>query len=56
LILSERGRVDPIKSRWLVKLHERVRIQPMAAGSIVPIDQNDLGVAVVDQRVDERHP
>ena len=28
----------------------------MAAGSMAPLDHHDVGVAVLDQRVDERHP
>ena len=55
-VLSERGRVDAVVPRRLVQLHERVRVEPVTAGSMAPLDHHDVGVAVLDQRVDERHP
>ena len=54
--LAQRGRVDPVVARRLVELHERVRVEPMAARSMAPLDHYDIGVAVLDQAVDERHP
>ena len=34
---------------------ERVGVQPVAARSVTPVDEHDLGVRVRDQRVGERH-
>ena len=55
-ILPERGRIDAVVPRRLVELHERVRVEPVAAGSMTPLDHHHVGVAVLDQRVDEGHP
>ena len=55
-VLSERGGVDAVEPRRLVELHERVRVQPVAAGAMAALDHHDVGVAVLDQRVDEGHP
>ena len=55
-VLSEWRRVDAVEPRRLVELHERIRVQPMAARSVASLDHHDVGVAVLDQRVDERHP
>jgi hypothetical protein len=39
-----------------VELHERVRVEPVPAGAMAALDHHDVGVAVLDQRVDEGHP
>ena len=36
--------------------YERIGVQPVAARLVTPVDQNDLGVRVRDQRVGEGHP
>jgi hypothetical protein len=35
---------------------ERVRVEPVAPGTVSPIDHHDVGVRPVDQRIHERHP
>ena len=55
-VLSECRRVDAVEPRRLVQLHEWIRVQPMAARPVASLDHHDVGVAVIDQRVDERHP
>ena len=52
----ERGRVDAVVRRRLVQLHERVGVEPVAAGTMAPLDDDDVGVAVAKEFVDERHP
>jgi len=54
--VSQRGRADPVVARRLVELHERVRVQPMTARSMAPLDHHDIGITVLDHAVDERHP
>ena len=39
-----------------MQLDEGVRIQPMAAWAVPPIDNDDLGVGMLNQGVDEPHP
>ena len=36
--------------------HERVRVEPVPARAVPPVDQRDPDVGMVDQRVGERHP
>jgi len=38
-----------------MQTHERVRIVLVPAGRISPIHQDDLGVAIGDQSINERH-
>lgn len=38
-----------------MQLDEGVRIQPVAAWSVSPIDNDDLGVGILKQGVDEPH-
>ena len=53
---TQRGGVHPIVHGWLVQLDKGVRIQPVAAGAVPPIDDDDLGVGMLNQGVDEPHP
>src|SRR6185295_5660934 len=39
-----------------MQVHERIRIEPVAARPMAPFDHDDVSVAVLDQRIDERHP
>ena len=55
-VLTERGGVDAVVPRRLVELDERVRVEPVTAGSMTTLDDHDVGVAVFEQGVDERHP
>ena len=54
-VLPERGRVHAVVHRRLVQLHERIGVEPVTAGPVPPIDHHDVGVGVLDQRVDEPH-
>jgi len=38
-----------------VKAYERVGVQPVAARPVPPVDQNNLGIGVREQRVGESH-
>ena len=38
-----------------MQLDERVRVEPVAAGRVAAIDEGDVHVRVIDQRVGERH-
>lgn len=38
-----------------MQLHERVRVQPVAARGMAAVDEDDLDIGVIDQRVGERH-
>ena len=51
----EHGRRDAVEQRRLVQLHERIRVLPVPAGGVAAVDQGDMHVGVVDQRVGERH-
>jgi hypothetical protein len=39
----------------LVELHERIRVEPVTARTWTTVDHDDVGIAVLDQRVDEGH-
>ena len=54
---TEQRRRDAVEARGLVQLHERVRLQPVAADAVPPVDERHPGRrGVLDQRVRERHP
>ena len=55
-VLPERGRVHAVVRRRLVQLDERIGVEPVTAGAMPPIDHHDIGVGMLDQRVDEPHP
>lgn len=38
-----------------MKLHERIRIQPMSTGHVAKIDERDMHIGMVDQAVREGH-
>src|SRR5438552_19134770 len=38
-----------------MKAHERVGVVPMPARAIAPIDHDDVGLGLGDQRISERH-
>ena len=52
---TQRRGVHPIDRGWLVQLDEGVRVQPVAAWTMAPIDHDDLGVGMLKQGVDEPH-
>jgi integrase len=39
-----------------VQLDEGIRVQPVATGAVPPIDNDDLGIGMLKQGVDEPHP
>ena len=55
-VAPERPRLDAVVRRRLVEAHERIGVQPVAAGPVAPVDEHDLGTRVGEQRVRERHP
>src|SRR5215831_3141602 len=38
-----------------MELHEWIRVLPMATGGIAPIDEGDVHIGVIDQRVGKGH-
>ena len=50
------ARVHAVVRRRLVQPDERVRVEPVTAGAMPPVDEHDLGVRIAQQRVHERHP
>ena len=38
-----------------MQLDERIRVQPVPAGRVATVDQRDVHVRVIDQRVGEGH-
>ena len=54
-IVAQDPRVHAVVGRGLMESHERIRIVPVAAGTITSIDHHHLGRGVGDQRVGERH-
>jgi hypothetical protein len=38
-----------------VQLDERIRVEPVPAGCVAAIDERDVHVRVIDERVGERH-
>ena len=56
-IEPEQRRVDAVRRRRLVQLHEGIRVEPVAPGAMPALDDDDVGIRVLDQAVDERrHP
>jgi hypothetical protein len=51
---EHRGR-DAVEHGRVVQLHERIRILPMTTWGMAAIDDRDVDVSVVDERVGERH-
>ena len=39
-----------------MQTHERIRLEPVPARRVSPVDHDDLGAGRVDQRVGEGHP
>jgi hypothetical protein len=54
-VTAELPGVDAVQGRRRVQAHERVRVIPVAARTVAPVYQHDVGVAVRDERVGERH-
>jgi hypothetical protein len=52
---SEDGRRDAVEQGRLVQLDERVRVEPVPAGRVAAIDERDVHVCVIDERIGERH-
>ena len=44
------------KARGVVNAHERVRIVPMAARTVAPLDHHDVRITFSDERIGKRHP
>jgi len=55
LIVAQATGVHAVQGRRGVQPHERVRVVPVAARAMAPVDHNHVGVAGRDQRIDERH-
>ena len=53
--VAEDRRRDAVEHRRLMELDERIRVEPVAACRVPTIDQRDVHVGVVDQRVREGH-
>ena len=53
--VTEEGRRDAVELRRLVQLDERIGVLPVPARRMATIDEGDVHVGVVDQRVGERH-
>src|SRR5690606_31539651 len=47
---------DAVERRGLVEADERVGVEPVPAGGVAAVDEGDVDVGVVDQRVGEGHP
>ena len=52
---SEDGRRDAVEQGRLVQLDEWIRVEPVPAGRVAAIDERDVHVRVIDERVGERH-
>jgi len=50
---AQRQRVDAVERRRLVQRDEGVGVVPVATGQAVAVDDHDVGVALVEQRVRE---
>ena len=53
---AQDARVHAVVRRRLVQPDERVRVEPVTARAMPAVDEDDLGVRIGQQRVDERHP
>ena len=53
---SELRRRDAVEQRRLVELHEGIGVEPMTTGRVATIDERDVHIRVIDERVGERHP
>ena len=51
----EHGRRDAVEHRRLVQLDERIGVLPVPAGRVATVDERDVHVGVIDQRVGEGH-
>ena len=52
---AEARRRDAVEQRRLMQLDERIRVQPVPAGRVATVDERDVDVGMVDERVGERH-
>lgn len=52
---TERRRVHAVVARGLVQLHERIRAEPVTTRTVPPIDHDHIGIAAVEEGIDERH-
>ena len=52
---SEHGRRDAVEHRRLMQLHERIGVLPVPSGDVATVDERDVHVGMIDQRVGERH-
>jgi hypothetical protein len=46
-VVPERPRLDAVVRRGLVEADERIRVQPVTARPVTPVDEHDLGVGRV---------
>jgi hypothetical protein len=53
LACAQGGGDDAIELGGLVEANEGVGIEPVAAGAVATVDEGDVDVSVVDERVDE---
>ncbi len=54
--VGKHTRGDAVEGRGLVQSHEGVRVAPVPADAVAPLDHGHTYVGVVDQRVDKTHP
>jgi hypothetical protein len=54
-VVPEPARLDAVVRGRLVEPHERIRVEPVAARPVTPVDQHDLGLGVRQERVGECH-
>ena len=55
-LAAERQRVHAVVRGGLVQAHKRIRLEPVPAGRVPPVDHDDVGPRRIYQRVGERHP
>ena len=53
---TQHRRRHAVEHRRLVELHERVGVLPVTACGVATVDQGDVHIGVVEQRVGEGHP
>ena len=54
--IAQHARGHAVEGGGLVQPDEGVRVAPVPADAVAPVDQGHPGVGVVDQGVDEAHP
>ena len=52
---AQNRRRDTVEHGRLMELHERICVEPVPARGVLTVDERDVRIRVVDQRVRERH-